>query len=53
MPPGSAIALETRRDVDAVAEDVVVLDDHVAEIDADAIQHALPSVSALRCAIER
>ena len=27
---------EARRDVDAVAEDVVVLDDHVAEIDADA-----------------
>ena len=28
--------LETRRDVDAIAEDIVVLDDHVAEIDADA-----------------
>ena len=27
---------EPRRDVDAVAKDVVVLDDHVAEIDADA-----------------
>jgi hypothetical protein len=29
-------ALEARRDVDAVAVDVVVLDDHVAEVDADA-----------------
>ncbi len=32
--------LETRGDIHAVAEDVVVLDDHVAEIDADAIQQA-------------
>ena len=32
--PGDA--LEPRRDVDAVAEDVVALDDDVAEIDADA-----------------
>ena len=36
MPPGSASTLETRRDVDAIAEDIVVLDDHVAQIDADA-----------------
>ena len=28
--------LEARRDIDAVAENIVVLDDHVAEIDADA-----------------
>ena len=28
--------LETRRDVDAIAEDVVLLDDDVAQIDADA-----------------
>ena len=28
--------LEPRRDVDAVAKDVLVLDDHVADIDADA-----------------
>ena len=27
---------QARRHVDAVAEDVVVLDDHVAQIDADA-----------------
>ena len=36
MPPGSASAFEPRRDVDAVAEDVAVLDDDVADIDADA-----------------
>ena len=35
MPPGVGQALEPGGDVDAVAEDVVVLDDHVAEIDAD------------------
>ena len=28
--------LEARRDIDAIAENVVLLDDHVAEIDADA-----------------
>ena len=28
--------LETRRDVDAIAKNIVVLDDHVAQIDADA-----------------
>ena len=36
MPPGSASAFQPRRDVDAVAEDVVALDDDVADIDADA-----------------
>ena len=36
MPPGCGDALEPRRHVDAVAEDVVALDDDVAEIDADA-----------------
>src|SRR6185437_8676603 len=34
-------ALQPRRDVDAVAEDVVGLDDHVAEIDPDAIEDPL------------
>jgi hypothetical protein len=34
-------ALETRRDVDAVAVDVVAVDDHVAKIDADAEHDAL------------
>ena len=38
MPPGSAIEFEARRDVDAVAEDVVLFHDDVAEIDADAIE---------------
>ena len=33
---GRSDALQPRRDVDAVAENVVVLDDHVAEIDAGA-----------------
>ena len=34
MPPGSARP-SSRRDVDAVAEDVAVLDDDVADVDAD------------------
>ena len=38
MPPGSAMALEARRDVDAIAIEVAALDDDVAKIDADA-QH--------------
>ena len=49
-------ALDARRDVDAVAEEVVALDHHVAEIDADAELHrlrrpaALPLASAMaRC----
>ena len=36
MPPGSASAFEPCRDVDAVAVDVVALDDDVADVDADA-----------------
>ena len=36
-----ANALQPRRDVDAVAQNVVALDQHVAEIDADAIDDAL------------
>src|SRR5262245_35086339 len=40
MPPGSAMPLEPGRDVDAVAEDVVALDQDVAEMDADAPFHA-------------
>ena len=35
MPPGSA-TLSIRRNVDAVAEDVVALDDDVADMNADA-----------------
>src|ERR1700719_4712310 len=34
-------AFEARSDVDAVAKNVVALDKHVTEIDADAEQHAL------------
>ena len=36
MPPGSAMLLHPRGDVDAVAENIVALDDDVADIDADA-----------------
>ena len=36
--------LEPRRDVDAVAKDVVALDDHVAHVDADAKADALAFV---------
>ena len=35
IPPGSDKRFQARRDIDAVAEDVVVLDDDVAEIDPD------------------
>ena len=38
MPPGGGQAFEPRRDIDPVAEDVGVVDDDVAEVDADA-QH--------------
>ena len=38
MPPGLGHRLQPRGDVDAVAVDVAALDDHVAEVDADA-QH--------------
>ena len=43
MPPGSAMRLDARGEIDAVAEDVLVLlvDDDLAEMDADAEQHAL------------
>ena len=40
-PPGSQIAFQPRRDVDAVAQNVVALDQHIAEVDADAIDDAL------------
>src|SRR5260370_40714861 len=42
---------EPRRDVDAVAENVVVLGDYVAEIEADAKPHA-PVVGDIGVAIE-
>ena len=46
--------LQARGDVDAVAEDVVVLDDHVAEIDADAeLDPRAGGTSALRRAMRR
>ena len=50
MPPGAACALQPRGDVDAVAIDVVALDDDVAEIDADAEQHARRRPSGRHCA---
>src|ERR1700693_3133969 len=34
-------AFEARGDIDAIAENVVAFDEHVAEIDADAEKHAL------------
>ncbi len=40
-PPGSHKDLKPRRDVDAVAEDVVAVDDDVADVDADAKHDAL------------
>ena len=40
-PPGSAQLLQAGGDVDAVAVDVLALDDHVAEVDADAERDAL------------
>ena len=41
-PRQAAPALEPRRDVDAIAVDVVAVDDHVAEVDAD------PELDAVR-----
>ena len=40
IPPGSASAFEAGGDVHAVAVDVVILDDDVAEVDADAERDA-------------
>ena len=36
MPPGSAKGFQASRYIDAVAEDVVAVDDDVADVDADA-----------------
>jgi hypothetical protein len=41
IPPRLANLLQPRRDVDAVAEQIVALDHHVAEIDPDAVDEAL------------
>ena len=41
MPPGCGQLLQPRRDIDVVAEDIVLLDDDVADVDADAKQEAL------------
>ena len=47
-------ALEPRRDIDAVAEDVVAFDDHVAKIDADAeLDPAVGRQLSLRPAMPR
>ena len=55
MPPGSAELLQPRGDVDPVAVDVVALDHHVAEIDADAQYdtRGRPVSPALRSAMPR
>ena len=50
MPPGSARAFEPRRDVDPIAKDVVVLDDDIAEIDADAQFDAIVRRRSAHCA---
>ena len=47
---GLGDAFDARRDVDAVAIDVVVLDDDVAEIDADAELDAAILAARRRCA---
>ena len=36
MPPGLGQGFKTSRNVDAVSENVVLLNDHIAEIDPDA-----------------
>jgi|SRR6516164_7879884 hypothetical protein len=36
MPPRLSQCLQTRRDIDAITEDVVFLNDHVTEVDANA-----------------
>ncbi len=56
IPPGSASAsrrerFQARRDIHPVAEDVLFLNDHVAEIDADAEPDA-PFVGLLRIAVD-
>ena len=38
MPPGSAIEFEPRRNIDAIAEDIVSFHDHITEIDADTVK---------------
>ena len=40
-PAGFADSLQTRRDIDPLAKDVVAFDQHVAEMNADAIDDAL------------
>ena len=49
MAPWLADAFEPRWDIDAAADNVIPLDQHVAEVDADAIGFASPSTSP-RCA---
>ncbi len=47
-PPGSAQRLQARGDIDAIAVDVVALDDDFAEIDADAIADPLVLADSVR-----
>ncbi|HZZ25271.1 MAG TPA: hypothetical protein VFE60_23115 [Roseiarcus sp.] len=41
IPPGSAIPSRRDADVDAIAENVLAVDQNIAEIDADSIEDAL------------
>ncbi len=49
MEPGSAMPSRRTAMIDAVAIEIAVLDDHVAQIDADA-QHDAPVVGEIRFA---
>ena len=54
IPPGSAKRFEPRGDIDAVAVDVVLVDEDVAEIDADAkLDRRSWAMPSLRIAISR
>ena len=40
MPPGSAKALEARRDIDTVSIEIAAFDHYIAEVDAEAKHNA-------------
>ena len=47
-PPGIGQCLQPRRNIDAFSEDVVLFDDHIAEIDANPKPDALRPARRLR-----
>jgi len=47
-PPGIGQCLQPRRNIDAISEDVVLFDDHIAEIDANPKPDALRPARRLR-----